>query len=279
MTGQLFVAATPIGNLSDVSERLHQVLASADKVLAEDTRVSSRLLAHLNVRVDMVSLHEHNEERMAQQVDSWLSAGQILVMISDAGTPLISDPGYRAVRAARQAGFSVVPVPGPSAITAALSVAGLATDRFTFHGFLSSRRAERQRQLAELGRRAETQVMFESSHRIDGCINDAVDQIGSDREAFIAREMTKRFEQYCHGTLGSLAAQVISGDIPAKGEFVLIVAGNSQLSASEAAAMQTVSTLLEELPASQVARIAAKLTGLGRKQCYALAMAASQEKG
>ncbi|MFK7955806.1 MAG: 16S rRNA (cytidine(1402)-2'-O)-methyltransferase [Lysobacterales bacterium] len=279
MTGQLFVAATPIGNLSDVSERLREVLASADRVLAEDTRVSSRLLASLNVRVEMTSLHEHNEDRMAQQVQNWLAAGHQLVMISDAGTPLISDPGYRAVRAARQAGFSVVPVPGPSAITAALSVAGLATDRFTFHGFLSSRRAERQRQLAELGRRPETQVLFESSHRIGACIGEALDQLGADREAFIAREMTKRFEQYCHGTLGSLCERLANGEIPAKGEFVLIVAGNAQLSASEAQAAQVVSMLLEELPASQAARIAAKLTGLGRKHCYALAMAASQEKG
>ncbi len=277
MAGQLFVAATPIGNLSDVSDRLREVLDRAYRVLAEDTRVSARLLASMGIKAEMCSLHEHNESRVSEQVQGWLAQGHDLVLISDAGTPLISDPGYRAVRAARLAGYAVIPIVGPSAITAALSVAGLATDRFSFHGFVSSRRSERQRQLASLGRRAETQVLFESSHRIAACLEDAVAQIGAQREAFIAREMTKKFEQYRHGTLEQLAAEVASGEIPSKGEFVLIVSGDPDTSASEAQAASVVATLLEELPASQTARLAAKLTGIDRKRCYALAMAASEE--
>ncbi len=277
MTGQLIVAATPIGNLSDVSERLAVALKEADLVLAEDTRVSARLLAALGVTAKLKSLHEHNEAKLQQQVRDWLAAGDRLMMISDAGTPLISDPGYRTVRAVRSWGYPVIPIPGPSALTAALSVAGLATDRFTFHGFLSSKTQERRRQLEALGRRPETQVLFEASHRISACIADASAVLGGNREAFVAREMTKKFEQYCFGSLETLAGQVEDGSIPAKGEFVLVIAGDVQAEADLEEAGRVVACLLEELPASQAARLAARLTGVDRKRCYALAMASGRE--
>ncbi|MEM7706958.1 MAG: 16S rRNA (cytidine(1402)-2'-O)-methyltransferase [Pseudomonadota bacterium] len=277
MAGQLIVAATPIGNLSDVSERLANALQAADLVLAEDTRVSSRLLAALGVTAKLKSLHEHNEAKLQEQIRGWLADGDQLVMISDAGTPLISDPGYRTVRAVRGWGYPVIPIPGPSALTAALSVAGLATDRFTFHGFLSSKPKERRRQLEALGRRPETQVLFEASHRISACLGDALAVLGAHREAFLAREMTKKFEQYRFGNLATLVEQVEDGTIPARGEFVLVLAGAADAEADLEEASKVVACLLDELPASQAARLAARLTGVDRKRCYALAMASARE--
>ncbi|MEM9532938.1 MAG: 16S rRNA (cytidine(1402)-2'-O)-methyltransferase [Pseudomonadota bacterium] len=278
MSGQMYVAATPIGNLSDVSHRLLEVLEMADTVLAEDTRVTGRLLQHLGVRAQLTSVHEHNEAGQVDRVLQQLKAGATLVLVSDAGTPLISDPGFRLVRAAREADYAVIPVPGPSAVAAALSVSGLATDAFTFRGFPSAKSSERKRQYRTWGNEAPTQVVFESSHRISASLKDAAAVLGDERPAFLAREMTKAFEQYRAGTLSSLAAEVAAGDIPAKGEFVLLIAGAPAAQAPDQARVaEVVATLRAELPASQAARLASRITGAPKRVCYDLAIAADPE--
>lgn len=270
MTGCLYVAATPIGNLGDVSRRLAQVLSEADLVLAEDTRVSSRLLDHLGIERPMRSLHEHNETQAAAGLVSDLAEGRSMVLISDAGTPLISDPGYRLIAAARDAGCEVIPVPGPSAITAALSVAGLATDRFTFHGFLSARGGERRRQLAQLAERSETQVLFEACHRISALVSDAIEVLGGDRVGFVAREISKRHEQYVRASLADLKRRLDDGSVPARGEFVLLLAGAPESDQPQGGpgAATVIATLAADLPHSQAARLAARLTGLSRRECF-----------
>lgn len=272
--GRLFVVATPIGNLDDLSERARVCLAEADAVAAEDTRRARRLLAHIGVSVPLISLHEHNEQARVDGLLSRLRAGESIALVSDAGTPLISDPGYRLVRAARQAGLPVVPVPGASSVIAALSVAGLPTDRFAFEGFLPARRAARRQRLASLAADPRTLVFFESGRRVAGCLTDMADAFGGEREAVIARELTKLHETVRMDALAILAEWVTADREQQLGEFVVMVRGSDAEPASAASVSEdaVLAPLVAELPTRQAARIAARITGRPRNALYRRAL-------
>jgi len=268
--GILYVVATPIGNLQDITLRALEVLRSVALIAAEDTRHSRKLLARYGIAATLLSLHEHNERTVADGLLRRLQAGDDMALISDAGTPLISDPGFHFVRTVREAGLRVVPVPGPSALTAALSVAGLPTDRFCFEGFLPARQAARRLRLQALREATATLVFYESSHRIVASLEDMRDLFGAGREATLARELTKRFETIRHGGLDELAAWVAADGNQQKGEFVVLVQGMpaGRASAMDAQSEQVLSVLMAELPLGQAASLAAKITGVAKKRLY-----------
>ena len=267
----LYVVATPIGNLEDVTLRALRVLAEADIVAAEDTRHSRVLLLHHGIERQLVALHEHNEDRQSPRLVQRILQGESLALISDAGTPLLSDPGYRLVRMAAEAGIPVVPVPGASAVTAALSVAGLPPDRFVFEGFLPPKTAARRKRLQALAGESRTLVFFESSHRVEDCLADLEAEFGEERPAAVCRELTKRFETVLRGTLAELRSAVGSDPDQGKGEFVLVVGGSS-VEAGEGLepALALARALREHVGASQAARIAANLHGVSRRDLYSL---------
>jgi 16S rRNA (cytidine1402-2'-O)-methyltransferase len=268
--GRLWVVATPIGNLEDLSPRARETLRSADVVAAEDTRHSAPLLAQAGSRARTLALHEHNEREQAARVVEHLRAGENVALISDAGTPLVSDPGFRLVRAAREAGFAVSPVPGPCAAIAALSVAGLPSDRFTFEGFLPARAAARRERLQALAAEPRTLIFYESSHRIVESLADCVAVFGAQREGVLARELTKLFETVIAAPLGEIAARVDADANQQRGEFVLIVAGavGEAADATLAEGRRVFALLREELPPARAAKLAAAITGAPRKQLY-----------
>lgn len=268
--GVLYVVATPIGNLQDISARALDVLKAVSLVAAEDTRHSKKLLAHYGIGTALQSVHEHNERDVTDRLVQKLTAGADIALVSDAGTPLISDPGFHLVRTARQAGIRVVPVPGPSALIAALSVAGLPTDRFVFAGFLPSRQAARQLRLQGLAAETATLVFYESSHRIVACLADMADAFGGDREATLARELTKTFETVLTGTLTGLLEQLQADHHQQKGEFVVMLRGASARDPGEidVASEQVLAVLLSELPLKQAAALAARITGLSKNVLY-----------
>ncbi|APZ44504.1 16S rRNA (cytidine(1402)-2'-O)-methyltransferase [Acidihalobacter ferrooxydans] len=268
--GVLYVVATPLGNLSDISSRAVEVLREVELIAAEDTRVSGRLLAHLGLSAGrMLSLHEHNEQARVPDLVLRLSRGATVALVSDAGTPLISDPGFRLVAAARAAGVRVSPVPGPSALIAALSVAGLPTDRFVFEGFLPARGAARRSRLNALAEETRTLVFYESSHRIAACVNDLAAVFGGARHGVIARELTKHFEQVADGCLDALGAWLAADTDHVRGEFVVLVAGAASVSTPDtAAADKVLSVLVDALPTRQAADLAARITGAPRQALY-----------
>ena len=267
--GTLHVVATPIGNLGDLSPRAQAVLRGVAAICAEDTRRSGQLLAHFGIATPLLALHEHNEDAIAQRVVARLLAGDSLALVSDAGTPLVSDPGYRLVRAARAAGIRVSPVPGACAAIAALSVAGLASDRFAFEGFLPSRAAARRERLRALASEARTLVFYESSHRIVETLEDMAATFGGDRPAALARELTKLFETVLDGGLADLLAAVQADENQRKGEFVLVVQGAGEDADARLAEGRRVYALLSaQLPPSAAARLAAEITGAPRKALY-----------
>ena len=267
----LYLVATPIGNLEDISYRAVRILSEADVIAAEDTRHSRVLLSHYNISTPVLALHEHNEERMQDRILGRVSNGEMVALISDAGTPLISDPGFKLVRAARKAGLPVFSIPGPSAVTAALSVAGLPTDRFAFEGFLPSKAVARKRKLEDLNREPRTLVFFESSHRIRAAINDMATVFGGDRVVAICRELTKKFETVLRAPLKELLQSLADDANQTRGEFVIIVTGfESSESESLSNAMKMATALLEYMPGSQAARIAAKLNDVPRRDIYRL---------
>lgn len=268
--GTLYVVATPIGNLDDLTARAARVLGQVTRVAAEDTRHSGRLLAHLGLNKPMVSLHEHNEARRVDTLDSYLAAGEDIALISDAGTPLISDPGFVLVRELRARNRHIVPIPGPCALITALSGAGLPTDRFVFAGFLPAKPGARRQALAGWKTREETLVFYESPHRIVHTLEALQEQMAG-RDVVLARELTKTFETFLHGTPESLLEQLAADPNQARGEFVIIVAGAPPVEQSE---HQNISAdaLLEALLAEGVgvkqgAAIAARMLG-GRKQAW-----------
>lgn len=268
MSGTLYIVATPIGNLEDLTARARQTLASVDIVAAEDTRHTGRLLSSIGAKPALLALHDHNEEQACRGVVEALQGGRDVALVSDAGTPLISDPGYRLVRAARAAAIPVVPIPGVSAVTAALSVSGLATDRFCFEGFPPAKRAARRKWLADLAPETRTLVIYESVHRVAECLDDLVDAFGADREAFLGRELTKLHEQCVRSTLGELRQCIAGGDIPLKGEFVLAVAGADTREAPAVDVDRMLTLLAASLSAKEAARIAAELTGQKKNALY-----------
>ena len=265
----LYIVATPIGNLDDITLRALQVLAAADLVAAEDTRRSRVLRAHHGIDRPLTALHEHNEESQAAKLVSRMLDGASVALISDAGTPLVSDPGYRLVAAALQSGLEVIAIPGPSAVTAALSVSGLPTDRFAFEGFLPARAAARQKRLADLREEPRTLVFFESSHRIAASLADLERVFGAAREAAVCRELTKQFETVLRGTLSEVRRQVEEDANQRKGEFVLVVAGRSEAADDQLLrAVELAAALKEHLGASQAARVAARIHGASRRDVY-----------
>jgi 16S rRNA (cytidine1402-2'-O)-methyltransferase len=269
----LYIVATPIGNLGDITARAREVLSEVDVIAAEDTRHSGRLLQSLGISKPLVSLHEHNEEQRAAELIGRLRRGESVALISDAGTPLICDPGFDLVSRARVAGIRVVPIPGACAAVAALSIAGLPTDRFAFEGFLPAKGAARRARLEALIHEPRTLVIYEAPHRADATLQDLSDAFGAGRRAVVVREITKVFESTYDATLGELAQQAKSDEDMSRGEIVIVVAG-----ASETASAASISTeallraLLEELPPAQAAKLAAKISGEKRNELYELAL-------
>jgi len=269
-SGVLYVVATPIGNLQDISARALDVLRSVALIAAEDTRHSRKLLSHYGIGTPLLAVHEHNEREVTDKLLQRLSGGKDIALISDAGTPLISDPGFYLVRAARREGLRVVPVPGPSALLAALSVAGLPSDRFMFEGFLPSKQAARRQRLQVLADVPATLVFYESSHRICESLQDMADCLGGAREASVARELTKTFETILQGSLDELIEQVTADSNQQKGEFVVLVQGAPARERSDvdAAALRMLDLLVAELPLKQAAGLVAKITGLSKNVLY-----------
>lgn len=263
------MVATPIGNLGDLPPRAQQVLRDVAAVCAEDTRHTRRLLAHFGIEAELVALHEHNEQQQAGRLVERLLAGDSLALVSDAGTPLVSDPGFRLVRAAREAGVRVSPVPGPSAVIAALSVAGVASDRFAFEGFLPARAGARRERLQRLAGEPRTLIFYESSHRIAETLEDMAAAFGADRHAVLARELTKLFETVLDGSLSALADRVRQDPDQRKGEFVVVVEGaGDDADAALAEGRRIYALLSAHLPPSTAARLAAELSGAPRKALY-----------
>ena len=267
----LYVVATPIGNLEDISYRAVRVLSEVDLIAAEDTRHSRVLLAHYGITTPMQALHEHNEAQAVKRILERIAAGEAIALISDAGTPLISDPGYRLVRAARKAGLPVFALPGASAVTTALSVAGLPPDRFAFEGFLPSKTAARKKKLESLSNEPRTLVFFESSHRIEATVGDMAKVFGHARLAAVCRELTKKFETVLRASLAEISEILAQDRNQSKGEFVIVVDGyGGDEDESMSNALKLASALLEYLPASQAARVAAKLNDVSRREVYKL---------
>jgi 16S rRNA (cytidine1402-2'-O)-methyltransferase len=272
----LYVVATPIGNLLDMTQRAIQVLTDVDVIAAEDTRHSKSLLNHFGISTPLVAFHDHNEKTGSQSLVARMLNGDQVALVSDAGTPLISDPGYQLVRDAHAASITVVPIPGPTAMAAALSASGLATDSFLFLGFLPSKSTARIAKLQTLRYYPFSLVFYEAPHRIDKSISSMIDVFGGDRPACIAREMTKTFEQIVNGTLAELLAGLQSREIVSKGEFVVVVSGVSDNNV-EFDDRTLLTHLLAELAPSKAAALAHKLTGKPKKAFYELALAIKHE--
>lgn len=270
LPGTLYVVATPIGNLGDLSERARGILGSVAIIAAEDTRHTRSLLQAFGIATPLVSLHEHNEAARVGPLIERLRNGEAVALVSDAGTPLLSDPGFELVRAAMDADIRVSPVPGPNAAVAALSACGLPTKRFAFEGFLPSKSAARKAALVELAQEARTLVFYEAPHRLAEVLVDMAQALGDTRRAAIGRELTKRFETMYSGTLAELAERAKQDPDMSRGELVLMVAGCSDdLPVALAAdAEKVLRVLLEELPASQAAKLAARITGEKRAVLY-----------
>lgn len=267
--GTLHIIATPIGNLGDISARALEVLARVDAICAEDTRHTRQLLSHFGMERPLLALHQHNEDAQAAQLVARLQAGDSLALVSDAGTPLVSDPGFRLVRAAREAGVRVSPVPGACAAIAALSVAGIASDRFAFEGFLPAKSGARRERLARLAAETRTLIFYESAHRIEESLADFVAAFGPDRRAVLARELTKLFETVLDGGLATLLTHVQADPNQRKGEFVLVVEGiGDDTEAKLVEGRRLYLMLSAHLPPSTAAKLAAELSGAPRKTLY-----------
>lgn len=276
----LYVVATPIGNLGDITLRALEVLRAADIIAAEDTRVTMRLLHRHGIAGRLVAVHEHNEHRAAERVIGLLAEGKAVALVSDAGTPGIADPGAQVARAARAAGYPVVPVPGPNAVATVLSASGFEAGRFLFCGFLPVRAAERRRELAGLATQTALLVFYEAPHRIVDSIADMCAALGGARHIVIARELTKIHETLHHCRLDEAVTWLESDDNHRRGEFVLVVEGAAADSSSSALdAGAVLKTLLAELPVKQAVALAVKLTGGNRNTLYELALALKGKNG
>ncbi|MGB3462674.1 16S rRNA (cytidine(1402)-2'-O)-methyltransferase [Rhodanobacter lindaniclasticus] len=267
--GCLWVVATPIGHRDDLSARAIETLRTVALIAAEDTRHSRPLLLHHGIATPLVALHDHNEREVVDALVARLQGGESVALISDAGTPLISDPGFRLVRAARAAGIRCAPVPGACAAIAALSVAGLPSDRFVFEGFLPPKAAARRSRLQELAGEPRTIIFYESSHRVAESLADMRDVFGAEREAVLARELTKMFETVLDEPLAELAARVAADPDQQRGEHVIVVAGRGEEADARLAEGQRVFAILrEELPPARAAKLAAAISGAPRKALY-----------
>lgn len=269
-TGSLYIVATPIGHLDDISTRAIATLQTVDAIAVEDTRHSQKLLSHLAIKKPLIAFHEHNERQKALELLEKVQAGLNLALISDAGTPLISDPGYHLVRLAHELKIQVIPIPGPCALVAALSASGLPTDRFIFEGFLPPKTTVRSNRLKMLAKESSTLIFYEAPHRILATLEDMVVQLGETRKAVLARELTKSFETIQSGTLASLLAEIKAGLIPERGEMVLVVQGVEEIDAAilSKEAIQILEILLEELSVKQASLLTAKITGIHKRILY-----------
>ncbi len=277
--GTLYVVATPIGNLEDMTPRAIRLLSEVDLVAAEDTRHSGKLLMHFGVGTRTEALHEHNERSQVLRLVEFLQSGKSIAFITDAGTPLVSDPGFHLVRAARQAGIAVVPVPGACAAIAALSAAGLPSDRFVFEGFPPAKSAARRAVFEKLREESRTLIFYESPHRILESLGDMTEIFGPEREAVLARELTKQFETVRGGTLAELSAWVGGDTHQQLGEFVILIHGVPRVEreAVDDDAERILKILLDELPVSQAAALAARITGLKKNRMYEYALRLKNE--
>ena len=273
--GSLYVVATPIGNLDDISARALTILRSVALIAAEDTRHSARLMQHFGIGTPLAACHEHNERDQGGRFLARLLAGDDVALISDAGTPLISDPGYHLVRQARAAGIAVVPVPGACALIAALSAAGLPSDRFIFEGFLPAKAAGRRARLEQVKEEPRTLIFYEAPHRILECLQDMQAVFGDERQALLARELTKTFETLKGLPLAELAAWVAADSNQQRGECVVLVAGWQAPEGDEAVsaeAMRVLNLLLAEMPLKRAAALAAEITGVRKNLLYQVAL-------
>ncbi|MFT5707190.1 MAG: 16S rRNA (cytidine1402-2'-O)-methyltransferase [Oceanospirillaceae bacterium] len=266
----LYVVATPIGNLGDITHRALEVLQSVAIIAAEDTRHSGRLLAQFNIKTPMISVHDHNERQRVVTIINKLSAGEDVALISDAGTPLISDPGFILVRAVREAGFKVVPIPGCSALVTALSAAGMPSNNFVFEGFLPAKRVGRKQQIQNLANDTRTVIFYESTHRILDSLADMQDVLGPDRYVVIARELTKTFETIHGAKLSELIEWINADSNQQKGEFVVLVSGAEPVleEGFSDETLRVLDLMLEELPVKQACALTAKITGDKKNALY-----------
>ena len=272
--GTLYIVATPIGNLDDLSSRAIAVLSKASLVAAEDTRHSGRMLQAIGVETKMIALHDHNERDRAERVLQALEKGSDVALISDAGTPLISDPGFVLVREARRRGLRVSPIPGPCAIIAALCAAGLPTDRFTFEGFLPSKKGARRTLLERLSADAATLIFYESPHRILEAVADIADAMGPGRELVIARELTKTFETFYAGPASEVLQTLQDDPHGSRGEFVVMIHGAQKEAADEGMEEvdRVLKLLLTELPVKKAAKLGSEITGKAKNDLYQRAL-------
>ena len=277
--GRLYVVATPIGNLEDMTPRAIRILSEVDLIAAEDTRHSGKLLKHFGIEAKTEALHEHNERSQVPRLIEILQAGKSIAFITDAGTPLVSDPGFHLVRSARQVGLTVIPVPGACAAIAALSAAGLPSDRFVFEGFPPAKSAARRAVFEKLREEARTLIFYESPHRILESLKEMTEIFGPGREAVLARELTKQFETVRSGTLTELFEWVESDPHQQLGEFVILIHGvpRAEREAVDEEAERVLRILLGELPVSQAAALAAKITGLKKNRLYEYALNLKRE--
>ena len=277
LPGVLYIVATPIGNLADITYRAVEVLGKVDLIAAEDTRHSRKLLTHYGINVSMMAFHEHNERERSSEIVALLQAGKQIALISDAGTPLISDPGYQLVAAVRAAGRQIVPVPGVSAVITALSVAGLPTDRFCFEGFLATRKAAREKQLSALRDEPRTIVIYEAPHRILDTLTSVREILGADRRMVLMRELTKLYETSRAGTCAELCDWLVQHPVQQKGEYVVVIAGAAHRAAPaiQLDSDALLAILLEKMSLRDAAGLAARLTGQSKNELYQRALALS----
>ena len=269
MNSALYIVATPIGNLSDMTARAVEILNYVDIVAAEDTRHSARLLSHYGIHTPLKPYHDHSDQNQIDRLLEMLNDGKNIALISDAGTPLISDPGYKLVTQARAMGLNVVPVPGPCALIAALSASGLPSDRFSFEGFLSAKRGARLNELEKLAVEVRTLIFYESPHRIVESLSDMAEIFGSDRELVIGREVSKAYETFLCGSFGEVLSKVIEDVNQQKGEMVVMVRGyQADGKALSTESRKLLSMLIEELPLKKAAGIVAEFCGEKKNQLY-----------
>lgn len=272
--GQLYIVATPIGHLDDISQRAIAILRQVTWVAAEDTRHSGKLLSHLGISARFLALHDHNEKQRAASLLQKLQAGEDVALISDAGTPLISDPGYSLVRLCRDAGVRVVPVPGPCALIAALCCAGLPTDKFHFIGFLPAKSGQRQQALQQIPNNVGTLICYEAARRVKDTLADVVAVFGEERELVLAKELTKTFEHFEHGTAAKITAWLEEDPQRCQGEMVLMIAPAAAKADDDIhpAAVQTLKLLLSELPLKKAAALTAEIHGEKKNALYKLGL-------
>lgn len=270
--GTLYVVATPIGNLEDLSPRARLILNQADIIIAEDTRHSRKMFSHFNITGSIYSYHDHNERRRTPRLIERLQAGASVALISDAGTPLICDPGYHLVNAAHAAGITVSPIPGPSALLGALSASGFPATQFTFEGFMPAKKNMRRKRLRQLAEKTETLVFYESPRRIIACLEDAVEHFGGERQALIAKELSKRHECVKRGRLTDLVEWLKSDPAHSKGEFVIAVQGSETSAPEESETKRILEILLVKCPIKEAVQLTAAITGAKKSAVYRLAM-------